>query len=55
MLDLERLNRIRLTDDPVGQKILATTVLMPNYELPPRVEIDLEHVQRVPDEPVILP
>jgi 1-acyl-sn-glycerol-3-phosphate acyltransferase len=53
MLDLERLNRIRLTNNPIGQKIVATTLLMPNYGLPPRVRIDLEGTENLPDEPVI--
>jgi 1-acyl-sn-glycerol-3-phosphate acyltransferase len=53
MLDLERLNRIQLTDNPVGQKIVGTALLMPNYNLPPRVRIDLEGTEHLPDEPVI--
>lgn len=53
MLDLERLNRIQLTENPVGQKIVGTALLMPNYSLPPRVQIDLEGTEHLPDEPVI--
>ncbi len=53
MLDLDRLDRIQLSSEPLGQKIMGTLVLMPNYDLPPRIQIDLEGFERVPDEPVI--
>jgi 1-acyl-sn-glycerol-3-phosphate acyltransferase len=53
MLDLNRLERIRLSSNPVGQKVLGTLLLMPNYDLPPRVQIDIEGFENVPDEPVI--
>lgn len=53
MLDLSRLMRIRLTSRPRVQRILAYLMLQPNYELPPRVRIDLEGIENLPDEPVI--
>ncbi|RZO60357.1 MAG: hypothetical protein EVA89_13395 [Sandaracinaceae bacterium] len=53
MLDLPRLSRIRLSARPRGQRVVALALLGPNYELPPRVRIDLEGAHRVPDEPVI--
>jgi 1-acyl-sn-glycerol-3-phosphate acyltransferase len=53
MLDLNRLERIQLSPNPVGQKVFGTLVLMPNYDLPPRVQIDIEGFDKVPDEPVI--
>lgn len=53
MLDLARLDRIRLSATPLFQRIVGWTLLAPNYDLPPRVRIDLEGTDRVPDEPVI--
>lgn len=53
MLDLNRLERIRLTADPIGQKAVAALLLAPNYLVPPRVKIDIEGFDNVPDEPVI--
>lgn len=53
MLDLDRLDRIRLSARPFFQRFVAGALLTPNYELPPRVKIDLEGADRVPEEPVI--
>lgn len=53
MLDLARLDRIRLSAIPRGQKFVGYVLLLPNYELPPRVRIDFEGYENVPDEPVI--
>lgn len=53
MLDLNRLGRIRLSGNPLGQKVMGSLVLMPNFELPPRVKIDFEGFDNLPDEPVI--
>lgn len=53
MLDLPRMMRIRLTSRPRVQRVLAYLLLQPNYELPPRVRIDLEGLENLPDEPVL--
>lgn len=53
MLDLARLDRVRVSAAPVGQRIVAYLLLMPNYALPPGVRIELEGAERIPDEPVI--
>lgn len=53
MLDLDRLARIRLKAKPVFQRVVAYALLAPSYDLPPRVRIDYEGDDRVPDEPVI--
>lgn len=53
MLDLNRLERIRLSAVPYGQIAVAGLLLIPNYDVPPRVQIDLEGFDKVPDEPVI--
>ncbi|MGM0574521.1 MAG: lysophospholipid acyltransferase family protein [Myxococcota bacterium] len=52
MLDIPRLERIRLSGRPLGQMLMAWTGLATNYELPPRVRIRFEGLERVPDEPV---
>lgn len=54
MLDLPRIERIRLRGRPRFQRVVGWTLLTPNYELPPRVRIDLEGVEHLPDEPVLL-
>lgn len=54
MLDLQRLDRIRLSRRPLGQKVVALGMLLPNYNLPPRTRIELVGAERLPDEPVIL-
>ena len=53
MLDLPRMERIRLTARPRVQRVVGWSLLAPNYELPPRVRIDLEHIDRLPDYPVV--
>src|SRR5690606_29201 len=53
MLDLARLERIRLTPSPRFQRVVAYALLRPNYELPPRVDIVFEGQEKVPNEPVI--
>lgn len=53
MLDLNRLNRIHLSRDPLGQKILGTLLLMPNFELPPGMRVACEGLENLPEEPVI--
>lgn len=53
MLDLARLERIRLTARPRFQRVVAYALLRPNYELPPRVDIVFEGQEKVPNEPVI--
>jgi 1-acyl-sn-glycerol-3-phosphate acyltransferase len=53
MLDLPRLERIRLSARPRVQRLLAVAMLTPNYRLPPRVRIEVEGREHLPDEPVI--
>ena len=53
MLDIPRIDRIRLTAKPQTQIALASTVLLPNYTFLPGVTIEFEHFDRVPDHPVI--
>lgn len=49
MINLERLNRIHLHPRPLGQKIVATLFLMPNYNWPgKRTEIILEGRENIP-------
>jgi 1-acyl-sn-glycerol-3-phosphate acyltransferase len=53
MLDLPRLKRIRLMKRPIGQVFFGHTVLAPNYNFFPGIDIQLEGVENIPDEPVI--
>jgi len=53
MLDLARLKRIRLMKRPIGQIFFGHTVLSPNYNFLPGVDIELEGLEKIPDEPVI--
>ena len=53
MLDLPRLKRIRLMKRPIGQVFFGHTVLTPNYNHLPGIDIQLEGMDNVPEEPVI--
>jgi len=53
MLDLPRLERIRLMKRPIGQVFFGHTVLSPNYNRLPGIDIQLEGIENIPDEPVI--
>lgn len=52
MLDIPRMDRIRLSSKPRAQRLVAGAVLAPNYGLG-GVRIALEHVDRLPEEPVV--
>lgn len=52
MLDIPRMNRMRLSGRPLGQRLVAQAVLRPNYVLA-RTKIRFEHTERLPAEPVI--
>lgn len=53
MLDLPRLQRIRLMPRPIGQIAFGWSVLAPNYSLLPGIDIEIENIGRIPREPVI--
>jgi 1-acyl-sn-glycerol-3-phosphate acyltransferase len=53
MLDLPRLKRIRLMKRPIGQVFFGHTVLTPNYKYLPGVDIQVEGIEKIPNEPVI--
>ena len=53
MLDLPRLKRIRLMKRPIGQVFCGHVLLTPNYNYLPGVNIELDGVDKIPDEPVI--
>jgi 1-acyl-sn-glycerol-3-phosphate acyltransferase len=54
MLDIARLERIHLKPVPIGQVVLGNLGLKPNYEWFRHVDIELEHLDRLPDSPIIL-
>ena len=53
MLDLNRMQNVSLSARPFVQRLLGLGVLMPNYNLPPRVRIHTEGSDKLPNEPVI--
>jgi len=53
MLDLPRLKRIRLMKRPIGQVFFGHTVLTPNYKYLPGIDIQIEGIEKIPNEPVI--
>lgn len=53
MLDLKRLENIRLTRRPRGQQVVGWALLKPNYSWLPGVKIAFEGLERLPSEPVI--
>ena len=55
MIDEKYLDNIRLSSTPIGQKIIGTLVLIPNYRLFQNVDIRFENRERIPrDETVIV-
>jgi len=48
MIDIEYLKKIRLTSRPLGQRIVANFLLLPNYRLFAKVDIQIENVERIP-------
>lgn len=53
MLDIPRLRRIKLNREPLVQRVVSWLGLWPNYNLPPRVQIEMEGADRIPAGPVI--
>ncbi len=53
MLDLPRLKRIRLMKRPLGQLFFGHALLGPNYNFLPGVDIELDGLEKIPNEPVI--
>jgi 1-acyl-sn-glycerol-3-phosphate acyltransferase len=54
MIDIDYLQKIRLVSRPLGQRIVANFLLMPNYHLFAKVDIQIENIERIPrDENVI--
>ena len=52
MLDISRLERIRLSRYPLSQRMLGQ-LLRVNYGFLPGVSIDLEGIENVPEAPCI--
>ena len=54
MIDEEHLTRLKLWKKPLGQRVVASLFLGPNYLLPPATRIVLEGVENIPrDRPVL--
>jgi len=48
MIDIEYLKKIRLVSEPLGQKIVAHFLLLPNYRIFQKVDIRIENAERIP-------
>ncbi|MDD5712132.1 MAG: lysophospholipid acyltransferase family protein [Smithellaceae bacterium] len=48
MVDLEYLKKIKLVANPIGQKVVGTLMLMPNYNLFAKVDIVIENKENIP-------
>lgn|GEM_PF-129898 len=54
MIDLKHLEKISLNGRPLGQRIVATFLLIPNYNIFANVDIEVEGIENIPrDETVI--
>jgi len=54
MVDLDYMKKIRLVAKPMGQRMVASLLLFPNYRIFAKVDIEIENVERIPrDENVI--
>lgn len=54
MIDEEHLTRLPLSREPLGQKVVGTVFLGPNYNLPPRTRIVLEGVENIPRDHTVM-
>lgn len=54
MIDEKHLDGIRLSSTPIGQKIIGTLVLVPNYHLFRKVDIRFENLDRIPRDETVL-
>jgi hypothetical protein len=54
MIDLDYLKKINLVTSPMGQQLVASLLLFPNYRIFANVDIQIENIERIPrDENVI--
>ncbi len=53
VLDLARMQRIRLSARPLSQRVVGHVFLGPNYRWWPGVDISIEHAERIPSGPVV--
>lgn len=50
MVDLDYLKKIKLVTSPVGQQLVASLLLFPNYRIFANVDIQIENIERIPRE-----
>ena len=48
MIDIDYLKKIRLVSKPLGQRLIANLVLLPNYHIFAKVDIRIENIERIP-------
>ena len=54
MIDEKHLDGIRLSSTPIGQKIIGTLVLTPNYRIFRKVDIRFENLERIPRDDTVI-
>ena len=54
MIDEKYLDNIRLSSTPIGQKIIGTLVLTPNYRIFRKVDIRFENLERIPRDDTVI-
>jgi 1-acyl-sn-glycerol-3-phosphate acyltransferase len=48
MIDLDYLKKIKLVTSPIGQQMVASLLLFPNYRIFAKVDIQIENIERIP-------
>ena len=54
MIDEKYLDSIRLSPTPIGQKIIAALILVPNYHFFQKVDIRFENLERIPRNETVI-
>jgi hypothetical protein len=54
VIDIEYLKKIKLVSQPLGQKIVAHFLLLPNYRIFQKVDIQIENAERIPREESVI-
>jgi 1-acyl-sn-glycerol-3-phosphate acyltransferase len=54
VIDEQHLTRLELRERPLGQKVVGSIFLMPNYNMPPATRIVLEGVENIPRDQTVM-
>lgn len=50
VIDIDYLKKIKLKTNPFGQRFLGNLLLLPNYHIFAKVDIEIENSERIPRE-----